>query len=57
MFAGGAEETDLMLKEAYRSLAKLKLPPSFEKVVHTCKLAYYPYWELQWLKVPANLPL
>ncbi len=39
MFAGGVEETNLMLKEVNRSLAKLKSTP-FEEVVDHCRSAY-----------------
>jgi hypothetical protein len=40
MFAGGTEETNLMLKEAYRALAKLNPAPPFEKVIDACRAAY-----------------
>jgi hypothetical protein len=39
MFAGDVEETNLMLKEVNKSLAKLKAVP-FETVVKRCRLAY-----------------
>jgi len=39
MFAGGIEETNLMLKEVNRSLSDLKAVP-FEKAVDHCRLAY-----------------